>query len=146
MQKQTFKISINAPQEKVWNTLWDDTTYRAWTAVFAEGSHAKTDWKKCSKVLFVDEKGMGMVSVIEDKIPNEYMSFKHLGEVTNGVEDTVSEKVKQWAGAHENYTLVNKDGKTELTVDMDLADDFVEMFNKLFPKALDKVKELAEKN
>ena len=45
MEKQEFKISINAPREKVWEVLWNDTTYPAWTAVFSEGSHAVTDWK-----------------------------------------------------------------------------------------------------
>lgn len=146
MQKQTFKVLIDAPREKVWNVLWNDDTYRDWTSVFSPGSHAQTDWNKGSKVLFLDGKGAGMVSVIEDKIPNQFMSFKHLGEVTDGVEDTQSEKVKQWAGAHENYTLNSQGGKTELRVDMDLVEEFAEMFNQIFPKALDKVKELAEKN
>ena len=146
MQKKTFKVLIDAPREKVWNILWDDSSYRAWTAVFGEGSHTETDWNKGSKVLFLGDQGSGMVSVIEDLVPNEFMSFKHLGEVKDGVEDTQSEKVQQWAGAHENYTLRNEDGKTELRVDMDINDEFAEMFGQLFPKALDKVKELAEQN
>ena len=146
MQKSTFEVSIDAPREKVWNVLWDDSSYRAWTSVFGPGSHAQTDWNKGSKVLFLGDGGSGMVSMIEDKVPNEFMSFKHLGEVKDGVEDVESEKVKQWAGAHENYTLKNENGKTLLTVDMDINDEYAEMFNDLFPKALDKVKELAEKS
>ena len=81
MQKKEYKISINAPREKVWKTLWDDATYRKWTAVFSEGSNAQspdTDWKKGSKILFVDAKGEGMVSRIADVRKNEYMSFEHL--------------------------------------------------------------------
>ncbi len=61
METKEFKISINAPKEKVWDVLWNDPFYRAWTSVFAEGSHAETDWKKGSKVLFLDNKGRGMV-------------------------------------------------------------------------------------
>lgn len=146
MQKSTFQVSIDAPREKVWNVLWDDSSYRAWTSVFGPGSHAQTDWNKGSKVLFLGDGGSGMVSMIEDKVPNEFMSFKHLGEVKDGVEDVESERVKQWAGAHENYTLKDENGKTLLTVDMDINDEYAEMFNNLFPKALDKVKELAEGN
>jgi hypothetical protein len=146
MQKSNFQVTIDAPREKVWNILWDDKSYRAWTSVFGPGSHAKTDWNKGSKVLFLGDGGSGMVSMIEDKVPNEFMSFKHLGEVKDGVEDLESERVKQWAGAHENYTLKTVDGKTLLTVDLDINDEFAEMFNNLFPKALDKVKELAEEN
>ena len=142
MEKQEFKIEIDAPREKVWNTLWGDDSYRKWTSVFSEGSHAETDWEKGSKVLFLDGKGQGMVSTIADKKPNEFMSFKHLGEVKNGVE----EMGKDWAGSEENYTLKTVNGKTELTVDMDVVDEFKDYFQKTFPKALDKVKELAEKN
>ena len=107
---------------------------------------AETDWQKGSKVLFLDGKGQGMVSTVAENIPNRYMSFKHLGEVKNGVEDTTSEKVAEWAGATENYTLSEKDGKTEVVVDMDITDEFYDMFKDVFPKALNKLKELAEKN
>src|SRR5215216_1793804 len=105
MEKKRFKIAISAPKEKVWKLLWNDAGYRQWTSVFSEGSMAETDWEKGSKVLFLDGKGSGMVSRIADKVPNEYMSFEHLGIVENGVEDIKSEKVKEWAGAMENYTL-----------------------------------------
>jgi hypothetical protein len=146
MQKLEFKTTINASTEKVWNILWNDDTYRQWTSVFSEGSRAETDWNEGSKVLFLDGKGSGMVSTIAVKKPNEYMSFKHLGIVNNGVEDTESEQVKGWAGATENYTLKQVNGNTELTVDMDITDDFKDYFLKTMPNALDKVKELAEKN
>jgi hypothetical protein len=87
-----------------------------------------------------------MVSEIADTRPNEYMSFRHLGEVKDGVEDTQSERVKAWAGGTENYTLKNADGKTELLVDMDITEEMKGYFEKTWPKALDKLKELAEKN
>ena len=74
------------------------------------------------------------------------MSFEHLGVVKKGVEDTESEEVKDWAGAKENYTLTEDNGKTKLVVDMDSSDDFKDYFLKTWPVALEKVKELAEKN
>ena len=146
MENKQFKIEIAAPREKVWKILWGDKTYPAWTSVFAEGSRAETDWEEGSKVLFLDGKGEGMVSTIAQKIPNEFMSFKHLGMVKNGVEDLNSEQVKDWAGALENYRLKTLDGKTELVVDMDMTEEFKDYFINTWPKALDKVKELAEKN
>jgi hypothetical protein len=146
MEKINFSISINAPKEKVWKVLWDDATYTKWTSVFCEGSSAVTDWKEGSKVLFLDGKGSGMVSKIETKKPNEFMSFKHLGEVKNGVEDTTSEQVKQWAGCLENYMLKEANGVTTLTVDMDIVDEFKDYFMKAFPGGLEQVKQLSEKN
>lgn len=145
MKKQQYKIDINAPRETVWGILWGEETYPKWTAPFAEGSSANTDWKKGSKVLFHDGKGNGMVARIEDNVPNTFMSIQHLGEVKGGVEDTESEKVKEWAGAIENYTLKGANGKTELVIDMDVTEQHVDMFNKMWPKALAKVKDLSEK-
>lgn len=145
MKKMNFSIIINASKEKVWQTLWNDNNYRKWTSVFCEGSHAITDnWKEGSKVLFMDPKGNGMVSSIAVNRPNEFMSFKHLGEVKDGVEDTTSDKVKGWAGARENYTLNELNGKTELLVEMDVNDEFKDYFINMFPKALNKVKQLSE--
>ena len=145
MEKINFSTTIKAPKEKVWEILWNLDSYMAWTSAFTEGSYAKTDnWKEGSKVLFLDPKGNGMVSMVAANKPNEYMSFKHLGEVKDGVEDTTSEQVKVWAGSTENYTLKGEDGTTTLFVDMDITPEFKEMFEKMWPKALEKVKALSE--
>jgi hypothetical protein len=147
MEKHEFRITIDAPKEKVWQTLWNKPTYEAWTSAFSEGSTVKTDnWKKGSKVLFLDGQGSGMVSQVDENIPYSFMSFRHLGEVKDGVEDTTSEKVAGWAGVTENYTLKEDNGKTEVLVEMDINDEFAEMFKNIWPKALNNLKELAEKN
>ena len=62
----------------------------------------------------------------------------------DGVEDTTSDRVKVWAGALENYTFIYKNGKTELVVDMDINEEFKEMFEGMWPKALQKLKSLCE--
>ena len=149
MQKLNFSIVINASKEKVWNTMLEDKTYRIWTEVFSKGSHFIGDWSKGSKILFLgpNENGElgGMVSRIKENKLYEYISIEHLGVVENGKEDTTSDAVKQWAGSLENYTFKNKDGKTELLVDMDINDEYKEMFEGMWPAALKKLKELAEK-
>lgn len=151
MNKLHFSITVNAPKTKVWNTMLDDKTYRVWTEAFTPGSHYVGDWSKGSKILFLgpDPKtGQmgGMVSRIKENRLHEYISIEHLGMVNDGKEDTTSEAVKAWAGAHENYTFKEKDGKTEVLVDMDSSGgDFEEMFKDMWPKALQKLKELAEK-
>jgi len=148
MVTKHFIKTINAPREKVWEVLWGDETYPAWTQVFSPpgsgASTAKTDWQKGSKVLFVDSSDSGMVSSVHDKRDNEFMSFRHLGEVNNGVEKVSEES--DWYGAMENYTLKEVDGKTELTIDIDLTEEFQDYFNEAWPKALDKLKELSEQN
>ncbi len=146
MERKHFQVTINAPKEKVWDVLWSNKTYEKWTSAFGEGSKVKTDWKKGSKAVFLNAKNEGMVSTIADNKPNEFMSIKHLGAVKNGVEDYESPQTRQWAGALENYTLKTVNGKTELAIDMDVTDEYKDFFEKVWPQALSKVKELAEKN
>lgn len=134
-----FKANINAPKEKVWEILWDDKTYREWTAAFMEGSYAESDWNEGSKISFLAPGGSGMFSVIEKKITNEQMTFKHLGEIKDGKEET-----KDWGGAKESYHLQDSNGGTELTVALDATGEFEEYFSTTFPKALEIVKKISE--
>jgi uncharacterized protein YndB with AHSA1/START domain len=145
MEKHTFKITIDAPRERVWEILWGENTYPAWTSVFSEGSRVETDWEVGSKVLFLGGDDGGLVSRIADKKPNEFMSFRHEGMMQNGVEVYDDPKMKEWSGAMENYTLKAVDGKTELTINIDLTDEYKEYFEKAWPQALEKLKDMAEK-
>ncbi|HVF69203.1 MAG TPA: SRPBCC domain-containing protein [Xanthomonadales bacterium] len=152
MTKLHFSIDIKAPREKVWDTMMEDQTYREWTSVFNPGgSYYEGDWSEGSKMLFLgpDEKTGkvgGMVSRIAVNKPGEFMSIEHLGEIIDGVEDTTSDRVKQWAGAHENYTLSEENGVTTLQIDLDGGGEEMEsMFKEMWPKALQKLKEISEK-
>lgn len=145
MRTKSWTITIEASKEKIWRTLWDDATYRQWTSPFSETSYAVTDWQEGGKVLFLDASGSGMVSRIAEHRPNEFLSIEHLGEVKDGKEDTSSEAIKEWAGAHENYTLSGQDGAVTLTVHLDLDEKHESMFDEMWPNALAKLKELAER-
>lgn len=145
MEREEFSTVIHAPKEKVWRVLWGEDTYPVWTSYFSEGSRAESDWKEGSRVVFLNANNEGMISKIAKREENRYMSFEHQGFVdAEGREDFESEQVKKWEGATENYTLEEKDGKTLLTVDMEVEDDYKEHFRDVFPKALRRVKELSE--
>ena len=145
MIKITFSATIHAPKQRVGYVLWEKSFYEQWTSLFAEGSTVKTDgWKEGSKVLFVDQNNSGMLSIVAANKPYEFMSFRHIGMVNNGVEDTESEAVKSWAGATENYTLKEEGGFITLTVEMEISEEHKDYFNTAWPKALDKIKELSE--
>lgn len=144
MKKSKFTVSIDAPKEKVWQTLWNDDTYPKWTVVFSEGSKAVSDWNEGSKILFVNENNDGMHSVIAKKIDTEIMNFKHRGMVKNGIELPEDEISKSWSGATENYRLSEANGITTLTVEIDIVKEYLDYFNEKFPLALDVVKKLSE--
>lgn len=149
MQKIHHSITIRAPREKVWHTMLDDATYRIWTEVFAKGSHYVGDWSEGSKILFLapgNNAEMGMVSRIAENRPYEFLSIEHLGVIENGVEDTTSEAARKWAPAYENYTFTDTANGTEVVVDMDIEEEHRAMFEKLWPAALEKLKELTEQS
>jgi uncharacterized protein YndB with AHSA1/START domain len=149
MQKLNFSIVIDAPKEKVWHAMLDDKPYREWTSAFNPGSYYKGDWSRGSKMLFLGpdpETGQegGMVSRIVENRPYEYISIEHMGMIRNGIEDTTSEAARKMAPAYENYTFREKDGATEVLVDMDAEEEYAEMFNKMWPEGLQRLKKIAE--
>ena len=88
---------------------------------------------------------MGMVSRIKENRKYEYISIEHLGLIKDGVEDTTSEEAKKWAPAYENYTFIEKDGGTEVQIDQDIEEEHKEMFEGMWEKALQKLKDIAER-
>jgi len=149
MEKLNFSIVIHAPKEKVWDTMLNKDTYEAWTEVFGKGSHYVGDWNKGSKILFLapDKEGKlgGMVSRIKENRKYDFVSIEHLGIVSDGKEDTTSDVVKPWAGSLENYTFKEKNGQTEVIVEMNITEEYKSMFNDMWPRALKKLKEISEK-
>jgi hypothetical protein len=152
MQKLHFSIVINAPREKVWHTMLDAPTYSEWTKVFSPGSRFEGSWDEGSEIKFLgpsegetSDGSEGMYSRIAENRKYEFVSIEHLGIIRNGEIDTTSDEVKKWTPAFENYTFKDVEGGTEVQVDMDSADEYAEMFNGLWPKALEALKELAEK-
>ncbi len=166
MQKLHFTIQIQAPREKVWDTMLQDATYREWAKEFNAGSRYEGSWNEGSEIKFVgsDEDGHeygGMYAKIKENRLHEFISIEYLGLIgLDGTIDTTSDEVKKWTPAFENYTFKeiagaesggNLDGSaeatsgTELSVDVDTNDEYKEMFETMWPKALQALKALAEK-
>jgi uncharacterized protein YndB with AHSA1/START domain len=152
MEKLHFSIVINAPKEKVWKTMLGKDTYGIWTEVFTPGSHYIGDWGKGSKIHFLapDEQGKmsGTIFQVKENRQYEFVSIENIGMVQDGVEDISSKEATVYAGALENYTFKEIDDTTEVLVDlspvMDIPADYKEMYQDMWHKALQKLKELAE--
>ncbi len=150
MEKIHHSIFIEASRQKVWDTMLQSETYTQWTKPFNPTSSFQGDWSQGSKMIFIGtdpengEQG-GMVSRIKENREFEFISIEHIGIIKNGVEDTTSEDARKWTPAFENYTFTEKDGGTEVSVSVDTASEFKEMFDKMWPEALSVLKTLSEK-
>lgn len=140
MKKLQFSIEINAPKEKVWEALWNDTNYRNCTSAFQEGAYFKGSLEKGSEVKFLGPENNGMFGIVEENVPFEKMYFLHKGEIAAG------EKQPETYGddAIERYDLEEKNGGTALTATMNAPEDYIPYFADVFPKALEMVKQIAE--
>jgi hypothetical protein len=143
MQKQQFSIEIKAPRERVWNTLWEDKTFRDWGNIIDEGQYMVGEIKEGNEVQFISSvSGYGVTSLIETLVLNEFVSFRQIADTKDSGE---REREKEWTGGVESYSLSENDGVTTLTVDIDVPPGQEETFKVRFPKALERVKMLAEK-
>jgi hypothetical protein len=143
MEKLQFSIEIKTPREKVWNTLWEDKTFRDWANIIDEGLYLAGEIKEGNEVQFISSvNGYGVTSLVEKFVPNQFVLFRHM---TDTMESGEKEREKEWAGGAESYSLAQKDGVTILTIDIDLPPEQVETFKVRLPKVLERVKVLAEK-
>lgn len=86
--------------------------------------------------------GYGVTSIIERLIPNEYVLFRHQADTK---ESGGQVRDDEWTGGLESYSLKEKGGNTILILEQDVPPEQVETFEERSPKALEKVKFLAEK-
>ena len=144
MKTLEFKISIDAPKEKVWEVLWDDQTYRQWASVFCEGTYAVSSWQEGDVIHFLSPGGMGMNSIIFKKVENEYMAFKHISEIKDYKVLPADAAGEGWSNVMETYRLISTENGTLLEGTMDMDEKYTDYFEEVFPKAFEKIKELSE--
>ena len=122
--------------------LNDKSTYEQWTSAFNPTSTFEGTWEKGSKILFVgvDENGKkgGMISNIEENQPARFVSIRHYGFLDGDTEITTGEEVEKWAGGYENYSFVEDNGVTTVTVDLDSIDEYLDFFQQYLPEGLGK--------
>lgn len=137
-----FTATIQAPKEKVWDTLWQDKTFREWAGLIDPGTYMTGELKEDNEVQFISaENGYGVTSLVAELKPAEYLLLKHQADT----KDTgKQERDKEWTGGEESYILTEQDGITTLTVAFGVPPEMEDYFRENYPKALERLKELAE--
>lgn len=141
-----YSIIIQSPRPMVWDVMLSPDTYREWAATFEPGSHYEGSWDQGSDIEFLGSESEtgevgGMFAQVVENRQHEYVSVAHLGEIRG------SERVPYPGDTPvlENYTFADISDGTHLSIDIiGFPDAYEDMMNGLWPKALDKLKELAE--
>lgn len=121
---------------------WQDQTFRQWAGIIDPDTYMKGELAEGNEVQFIsDENGYGVTSLVEKLTPNEFLLLRHEADTQDSGEN---EREKQWTGGTESYTLTDADGAAILSVVFGVPEELEEYFRINYPKALDRVKELAE--
>jgi uncharacterized protein YndB with AHSA1/START domain len=144
VKKLSFSISVRAPRDLVWRKMLEQDSYRQWTTPFTEGSYYEGSWEKGASIRFLSPGGDGMRAEIAESRRPEFVSIRHLGLISHGVDDTESPAARAWVPAYENYTFTEKDGTTTVVVEADSTEEFAGMFCTMWPLALQRLKEICE--
>ncbi len=140
-----FTATINAPVPTVWRLMISPEGYKRWASAFTEGCYFEGSWEQGAKIKFLSPpSGDGMVAEIAQNRKNEFISIRHLGYISNGVEDTTSESVRAWAPTCENYTFVSVPEGTKLVIELEVFSEWEQDMNEAWPKALALLKQLSE--
>ena len=139
-----FSIEIHAPKEMVWDTLWQDETFREWASIIDPGTYMVGELKEGNEVQYISaENGYGVTSLVEKLVAGEFVLLRHSSDTQDIGK---RERTKEWTGGEESYALAEKDGITTLTVAFDVPTKMEAYFQVHYPKALERVKVLAERN
>lgn len=143
-----FDITIDAPVETVWETMLSDEAYRDWSGAFSPGSYFDGSWDEGSEIRFLgpDEEGSfgGLIATITENRKHDHVSMVYTGAVMDGAVDTESAIARQIIGTTETYRFYEDGARTTVTVEAPTFDDDEGDMEAGWPRALDRLKELAE--
>lgn len=142
-----FSIQVNAPKERVYDVMLTKDTYEQWAATFQSGSTFNGKWEEGSEISFVDSSGSGMFGRIIESEPGKRVVIEYDGVVGGGERDSASKEAQQWIGAREIYDFDEQEGITTVKVALEgdqIEPEMAAMLSDAWPKALEKLKEIAE--
>jgi uncharacterized protein YndB with AHSA1/START domain len=148
MKKLEFNVDFNADVQKVWDIIIDPVKYKEWVSVSFPGSYFVGNWKKGENIRFIGPDGGGTMANLEEVKQNEFIAAKHVAVINkDNSEDRTSEMAKGWIGTTETYTFSKNKQGSHLKVEVgNLKPEWESMFADSWPKLLEKLKEMTEKN
>jgi uncharacterized protein YndB with AHSA1/START domain len=144
MKDLQYSIDVAAPVPRVWDCFFDPLAYRDWTRAFCEGSYYEGSWAQGSRMRFLDPDGNGMEGIVDENRLHERVAVRLVGGLDNGRPTPDSPLARE--PAHESYEFsAAAGGGTHLVVHLQSwSDEFTAMLQDMWPRALQRLKALAE--
>lgn len=143
MKEMQFQVEIHATKQEVWNTLWQNETFRQWASVIDPETYMVGELKEGNEVQFISSHGgYGVTSLVEKLTPNEFLLLRHSADTQD---EGQRNRAKEWTGGTESYSLVESGDGVILTVTFDVPLEQEEYFKLNYPKALERIKVLTER-
>jgi uncharacterized protein YndB with AHSA1/START domain len=140
-----YQQQIDASIQQVWYVLTDAKMYRQWAKAFSSNTCLEGEWKQGSYMNVIDPGLGGTKAFLATVIPEQHILAKHIAIISqDGEESTTGDMATTWIGTTEEYTLSKIGNQTQLTITVNAHENWVEMFDSGFPKALPTIKTLAE--
>ena len=143
---------IRASSEQVWSALFvDQDDYRQWASILmGDGAYFEGDWTEGSEIFFYGSLSRVLVAkIVSCKKPSKLV-LEYVDVLPKNGE-YVSAEEKQWIGLREEYSLSDRtpdprvDNGMDWSLYLQYPDFQSDTFNKLWPQAMDKAAELAER-
>lgn len=103
------------------------------------GNRFEGNWEQGTEMKFFDAKNNGMFNLVETNVLQKVLQMKHLGWIMNG-----ELSPQGWEESNISYPLHPIENGTELKVNVNSLDEFVDFYSGYVPKIFEKIKDLAE--
>lgn len=134
----TKSVRIRASLKDIWDIVLNPDNQ--WGLAFGDGTITETDWKEGSPIIWKDTEGnIGANGMVEVHQPEEYLQLHYYDDLEPKPEATLGdyyEKIRLVRDKEENILSIEI-GKTEKCD--------IPMFEEIWDKAINIIKELAEK-
>jgi uncharacterized protein YndB with AHSA1/START domain len=141
MEKKTLKRSLilNAPASRVWEIVSDPEQIKTWASAFGHGTHADSDWKVGSEVVWKDMGGnVGAKGIITKMDPEKELRVDFFDDVKMADPEQLGEY-------SEIYSITSNEDSTTLEVSAGpLEEKYYNGFISMWDRAMENIKKLAE--
>lgn len=134
----TKSIRIRASLKDIWDIVLHPD--HQWGLAFGDGTITETDWKEGSSIIWRDaENNIGANGIVEVHQPEEYLQLHYYDDLEPKPEATLGDY-------YEKFRLVSGEKENVLSVEIGkIAKSDTPMFEEMWDKAINIIKELAEK-